>query len=91
MDVATFRASFPEFRTASDPLIGLRIAEATRRVAPETFGDLTEDAIGYLAAHLLATSPMGISQRLDDDKTESTYLKEYLAIRKAKVPRFIVT
>lgn len=91
MDTATFRARFPEFRAASDTLVDAVITEATARIASETFGDLTDTAIGYLAAHLLATSPLGASQRLEDDKTETTYFKEYRALGRQTAIRSFVT
>jgi gamma-glutamylcysteine synthetase len=89
VDADTFLARFPEFRTATN--IEEKLAEATRRTAPETFGELTEDAIGYMAAHLIAISPQGISQRLEDDKSETTYLKEWRAILRQKAIRMLVT
>ena len=91
MNLTAFRARFPEFRTATDVFVQSVLDEATRFVAPETFLDLTDDAIGYWAAHLISTSPMGISQRLDDDKTETTYLKNYRALLKATAIRLLVT
>lgn len=91
MDLAAFRARFPEFRAASDPLVESVLAEATLRVASDVFGDLTDAAIGYLAAHLLAGSPLGFSQRLEDDKTETTYLKDYRALLRQKAVRSFVT
>lgn len=91
MNVSAFRESFPEFRTASDELVQRKLDEATRFVAPEAFLELTEDAIGYWAAHLLATSPAGISQRLDDDRKESTYKDRYLSLRKAIPVRMLIT
>ncbi|HVJ26385.1 MAG TPA: DUF4054 domain-containing protein [Vicinamibacterales bacterium] len=91
MTLSEFRARFPEFRTASDTLVESVLAEATARLDERIFGALTDAAVGYLAAHLLATSPFGESQRLEDDKSESTYHKSYLAIRQQVVVRTFVT
>jgi Protein of unknown function (DUF4054) len=91
MTVEEFRARFAEFRTAGDPLVESVLAEATRRVAPEVYGELTNDAVGYLAAHLLAISPFGKNMRLEDDKSETTFWSEYIAIRKQVVVTTFVT
>lgn len=91
MDDVSFRLRFPEFRTASNTLINSVIAEATARVASDVFGDLTEAAIGYLAAHLLAVSPFGKNQRLEDSTTVTTYWTEYITIRQQVVVRIFVT
>lgn len=77
-----FRVRFPEFRTAPDGLVTRVLGEATRSIDDSVYGAQTDDAIGYLAADLLVTSPFGKNQRLEDDKSESTYRKSYLAIRK---------
>lgn len=86
-----FRLRFPEFRTASDGLIDRVIGEAVRSIDPDRFGDQTDDAVGYLAADLLTTSPFGKSQRLEDDKSETTYRKRYLQIRQQCVLRIGIT
>ncbi len=91
MELETFRERFPEFRTASDELVEIKLGEAARFVAPETFGDLTDDAVGYWAAHLLVSSPLGLSQRLEDDKKESTYKARYVALLRATAPRMLIT
>ena len=91
MTVEEFRAAFLHFRTAPDHLIEKAIADATARVAPETFRTLTEQAIGQLAAHLLAISPFGVNLRLVDDKGKTTHLTEYERIANQCVVRMLVT
>lgn len=84
-----FLAAFPEFRAAG-AMIPTKLAEATRRVDSSIYGDRTEDAIGYLAAHLLAMSPFGVNLRKEDDKTKSSYLDSFEAIRREVAPSMIV-
>ncbi len=91
MTLSEFRARFPEFRAASDTLVESVIAEATLEVAPETFGDLTATAIGYLTAHRLSTSAMGKDQRLVDKENETIHWKNYQHIVRMKTPHFIGT
>lgn len=91
MTPTEFRTRFPEFRTATDAMLQPILAEATLRVAPETFGALTESAIGYLAADALAGSPFGTTQRLEDDKAETIYLRQYRALLKQKAIRMTWT
>lgn len=79
MNLVEFRTRYPEFPAASvpDPLVNDALARATSRVDPEVYAHTTEEAIGLLAAHLLATSPNGQMARLVSDKGESTYGREF--------------
>lgn len=55
---AEFRAAFPAFADLvaySDTYLDLIIQQAARRISSVYFGELYEDALGYLTAHLLAT------------------------------------
>jgi len=77
-------AAFPEFAEAPKGLVERKIAEAARQVDREVFGDKADDAIGYLAAHLLSTSPFGQHARLipknakqTRDDALTTYEREY--------------
>lgn len=90
MNAQEFVARFPEFRTGMQ-LIPAVLAEATRSIDAEVFGDRTDDAIGYLAAHLLASSPYGRSQRADGEKEPDTYWKRFHAIRTEVTPPVLVT
>lgn len=91
MNLDDFRARFPEFRAAADELVQACLDEATLRIDSGVFGDLTDAAIGYVAADLVATSPLGKSQRLEDDEDETIYRKQYLKLRDAKVIRMTWT
>ena len=90
MTLGDFRTLHPEFRTAPDAMVQSRIDQATSRVAPDIYGDLTERAIEFLAADLLARTPFGLSQRLVDDKGQTTYEQEFEAIKSIVAPRMIV-
>jgi uncharacterized membrane protein YtjA (UPF0391 family) len=84
MDLATFRARFPEFARASDTLVVAALADAEGRAGVATGAAWQAQKIAYLAAHLLAVSPGGRLLRttpggtsVEGDAT-TPYLKEYL-------------
>ena len=83
MDVDTFLQRAPEFRTFrtlgvpnGDTRIQAALDSATRRTDATLFGADTDDAIFYLAAHLLAASPTGKDARLKGEAFVSVYLAE---------------
>ncbi len=90
MNVTDFRAWHQEFRTASDDLIQLHLDEATLEVASDVFGTFTEKAIRLKAAHSLAMTPFGRSQRLSEDDGTTVYLTEFNAIAKRCAVNMIV-
>lgn len=73
---ADFVGRFPEFEPADTDMVTEVIAEATRRISSEEFEDATDDAVRYLAAHLLSTSPFGRQARMTAKDGSSTYEKE---------------
>lgn len=79
VDVNAFLAKYPEFdgQAKNLRLIGAKLAEAGRRVDPAVYGDLADDAQAALAAHLLASSPMGQNAKLVAKDGNTTYGKEY--------------
>lgn len=80
MTVATLLERFPEFTdvNAEHPaLISAKLAEAGRRVSASVTGDLYQDLVAYLAAHLIATSPQGQQARLASEAGSSTYWVVY--------------
>lgn len=85
LDPAAFKVRFPEFAGTSDPRVQAALDQAARRVDTRLHGDRSDDALGCLAAHLLAVSPFGRPAALDirTDEGEATgrfsdpYLKEY--------------
>ncbi len=66
-----------EFSEIGTPLVQAAIDDATRRTDAEVFGTSTEEAIGWLAAHLLISGPNGRAVREALGRGgESTYLNE---------------
>jgi len=64
-----------EFSETEDELVELALADATRQTDAEVFGENTEEAIGWLAAHLLISGPNGRNVREALGKNgQSTYL-----------------
>jgi hypothetical protein len=82
VDIAAFLERAPEFRTfvSTAPNGTARVQaaldSATRRTDASVFGADTDDAIFFLAAHLLAASPSGKDARLKGEAFESLYLAE---------------
>ncbi len=58
-----FIARFPEFEEAG-VTISVVLDEAVRRTDGDIFGNKTDDAVMYRAAHLLAISPFGQNARM---------------------------
>src|SRR5437660_717192 len=80
MDLATFRASFPEFVGTSDATVTAKLAEAA--VCVDARLPLADNRVGYLAAHLISISPFGQQARLSSDKGETTYMVEYTRLNR---------
>lgn len=53
--VDSFRIRFPQFESQSDARIELMISDAAKQVGESYWGDLYNQGVSYLAAHLLAT------------------------------------
>lgn len=90
---AVFFQRFPEFQGASTQLVVAKLAEASARISSGEFPGTTSDvAVGYLAAHLLWSSPFGASMRLDGagEEVSSRYWAEFERLRLERVPRVIV-
>lgn len=73
----TFRARWPEFATLADSQVQANLTAAARRCDSRVFGDDTDEAVGYLAAHLLAMSPGGQQARLEGKEGTTTYYAEW--------------
>jgi hypothetical protein len=75
----TFREEYAEFRLLSDEVVQAKLDAAYRRVGPEMFGDLRDDAAKLLAAHLLAVSPLGepSTRSVKKEGARTTYLDEF--------------
>lgn len=83
MDLATFRAAYPEFDRASDDLVSAKLAQAAREVSSEIWDTWRDDGIGLLAAHYLATSPNGQMARLAAKEGSSVYYVRYIERERA--------
>ena len=90
MDVTGFLLRFPAFEGTETTLIDAKLAEATRGVDPEVFGDKTEDAIGYKAAHLLSIDPFGQTARIEAEDGSTTYGKQFMKIARSVTSGFRV-
>lgn len=72
-----FKTRAPEWKTARDERIDAALTQATARTDASLFGASTDDAVFFLAAHLLAVSPSGKAARLEGGKVARTlYLDE---------------
>lgn len=86
MTEAEFRDRGPEFQGASSARVQAALDAATRRTDAEVFGGLAEDAIFFLAAHLLVSSPTGKDARLKGEGFVSVYLEERVALEALVAP-----
>jgi hypothetical protein len=76
---AAFIVRHPEFADATlTALVESKLAEASRRTPSTIWGDLEDDGVALLAAHLLCVSPYGVSARLSpqDKEGQTTYGRE---------------
>ena len=91
MDLATFKASFPEFNSKKNAEIQVALDQARREVSPEIFGSSFDRAHGLRAAHIMSISPFGHTSRLTDAGGEtSIYEPEFRRIRRLVAPRYMV-
>jgi len=77
LNLAGFRALFPEFAKANDALVQSRLDQAAKRLDVAVWGIRIDEGHGLLTAHLLALSPFGQAARLVSDKGQTTYGKQY--------------
>lgn len=78
LTLSDFRAKYPEFSTAPDPLVTLFLNDAAERFDTGIWGVYLDKGHGLLTAHMLQIAPNGVFSRLDTDKAESTYHKAYV-------------
>lgn len=86
--VEQIKQEFPEFANTSADLIGFKLADATRLVSSD-LGGRYDDAIKYLACHLIALSPHGEFARLVESQVpggaSTTYERHYRQILRSTV------
>jgi hypothetical protein len=81
---STFKARWTEFAPKADALVQAALDEAARACDARIYKAQTDDAVGLLAAHNLATSPQGTTARLESDKGESVYKRRFDQITRAR-------
>lgn len=77
MNLAAFQAAFPEFANVDTGLIQAKLDQAATCVGADVWGAKYDTGHGYMAAHLLATSPIGQDSRLAADNEKTTYLEHF--------------
>jgi hypothetical protein len=68
MNLATFRTTFPEFEIVPDGTIEQRLSWAIAQCDENTWGDLREQGVLLLAAHLVVLTPGGNPLRIEPPK-----------------------
>lgn len=68
---------FPSMSTASTTLIDACLAAARLRVPNRIWGDLEDEGVLHLAAHLITLDPAGVKARKVNQTGMSVYLAEY--------------
>lgn len=77
VNVGMFKARYPEFCDAPDSLVRAVLLEAECRTDETVWGDCYTQGVMYLAAHLLAISPMAQTAAKCCDKDGMTpYMRE---------------
>jgi hypothetical protein len=88
--LASFKAAFPEFVDAGDPLLQSKLDEAVLQIDASVWGAKADLGVSYLAAHLLALAPSGKAARLNawDDRT--TYGEQFIRMQRSVCSGFRV-
>lgn len=86
-DLTAYKAAYPEFAATPDVELQNSLDAAARRCDPRLFAatnvlslgtvSAVDEAIGLMAAHILAVSPFGMQARLASDDGSSTYLTRW--------------
>lgn len=85
-----FVESFPEFQDEFDvALVTAKLATAGRRINRARWGDLADDGQMYLAASMLANSPLAQQARLD--AKNDIYIEEYNRMLRSLGPCVMTT
>lgn len=79
----SFRDMFQEFRTVPTVTAQAYLDQAAKRLSVEELGDAYDEAHGNLAAHMIATSPAGVSSRMVNKNGSTTYEARLNEIRLA--------
>tara|TARA_X000000950_G_scaffold53048_1_gene62812 strand:- start:572 stop:901 length:330 start_codon:yes stop_codon:yes gene_type:complete len=64
VSVTTFLSRFPEFENLETYVVTATIEEAERQNDATVWGDLHDDAVNYMTAHLLSSRTQAIGQQI---------------------------
>lgn len=90
MTSSEFLARYPEFKTVGTALLNAALADALAQIDASIYGSKKDLAQGLLAAHLLAISPFGRSERTEPGSQTTLYWEQYQAVLNQVAPKFIV-
>lgn len=76
LDLASFRARFPEFTPVDDALVEAKLADAADEIDERVWGGLAEKGHGWLAAHLLTSSSYGRETSKESTTTYGTHYED---------------
>lgn len=73
---------FPEFSDTPVALVDACISDAVLMVDSAVYGAKADMAITYLAAHLIATNPLGEMARIDKKSDKTVYSVQFDTIKR---------
>lgn len=76
-----FLNQFPEFKDTDSGLVQSKIDDAHRRVDEVVWGGKASMGIAWLAAHLIAMTPIGVNARIGKDKDDTLYRKVFKSMQ----------
>ena len=90
MEIEDFKIRYPEFKSASDELVGACLDDAALSLDSTVYGAKYDLAHGLLTAHYLAMSPNGLQLRMMTDQgsvplVASHYGREFRRVRRSVV------
>ncbi len=86
-----FIVEFKEFVRTDAALFDAKLAEAQRRTPADIWGDLRDDGVKYLVAHLVAQSPYARELKLVDKDGQTRYGMERKRLESIVATGFRVT
>jgi hypothetical protein len=82
LDRAGFLVLYPEFASTDEDLVTAKLAEAERSIG-DAWGEREDEGHGLLTAHRLGLSVNGHVSRLNSDKGQTTYGRDYDRVKLA--------
>lgn len=87
--VDQIKAEFPEFASTDSAVLAAKLADAKRLVSQSQLGGHYDDAVKYLACHLVALAPHGEFARLVESQephgASTTYERHYQKILRSVI------